>query len=284
MTTITNFLTKLKFRLPACIVWFHYAPSSIIWWFLDNFFLLSVQVALKKKKKKNNELMCITCIKHYVSLRHSTDIAIREQFPLILGWAITVHRVQGMTISSNVFVVLDSTFFASGQAYVALSRVKKLAQLHLLAFDPDNAIIVSNNVRSLYGLQPLVQSNAVRVEPTSSCIHPKTIQPSPCTVTDVDALVRVNLSSTDLLKEVTVNDMGRIECIFRLTMLFATNRAQFQQFFIDNESTIQLLIQTLFPTSSIFQSTLCNRRYIYSFSVTSCYVRSTHSSAYYREW
>ena len=167
--------------------------------------------------------MCITRIKHYVSLRHSTDIAIREQFPLILGWAITVHRVQGMTISSNVFV-LDSTFFASGQAYVALSRVKKSAQLHLLAFDPDNAIIVSN-VRSLYGLQPLMQSNAIRVEPTSSCIHPKTIQPSSCTVTNVDALVRANPSSTDLLKEVTVNDMGRIECIFRLIMLFATNRA-----------------------------------------------------------
>ena len=45
-----------------------------------------------------------------------------------------------MTISSNVFVVLDSTFFASGQAYVALSRVKKSAQLHLLDFDPHNAI------------------------------------------------------------------------------------------------------------------------------------------------
>ena len=100
-----------------------------------------------------------------------------------------------MTISSNVFIVLDSTFFASGQAYVALSRVKKSAQLHLLAFDPDNAIIVSNNVRSLYGLQPIMQSNAVRVEPTSSCIHPKTIQPSPCTVTDVDTLVRANPSS-----------------------------------------------------------------------------------------
>ena len=109
-------------------------------------------------------------------------------------------------------------------AYVALSRVKKSAQLHLLAFDPDNAIIVSNKVRS-YGLQPLMQSNAVHIEPTSSCIHPKTIQCSPCTITDVDALVRVNPSSTDLLKEVTVNDMGRIECIFRLTMLFATKRA-----------------------------------------------------------
>ena len=78
------------------------------------------------RRLKDNELMCITRIKHYVSLRHSTDIAIREQFLLILGWAITVHRVQGMTISSNVFVVLDSTFFALGQAYVALSRVKKI--------------------------------------------------------------------------------------------------------------------------------------------------------------
>ena len=53
-------LTKLKFRLPACIVWFHYASSSIIGWFLDNFFLLSVLVSLKlhtnytlsRKKKK----------------------------------------------------------------------------------------------------------------------------------------------------------------------------------------------------------------------------------------
>ena len=54
-----------------------------------------------------------------------------------------------MTISSNIFIVLDATFFASGQACIALSRVKKSTQLHLLAFDPANAIIVSNSVRSL---------------------------------------------------------------------------------------------------------------------------------------
>ena len=64
----------------------------------------------------------------------------------------------------------------------------------------------------------------MHVEPTSSRIQLKTIQPSPCTVTDGDALVRVNPSSTDSLNEVTVNDMGRIECIFRLTMLFVTNK------------------------------------------------------------
>ena len=74
--------------------------------------------------------LCALPVLNTVSLRHSTDIAIREQFPLILGWVITV---KGMTISSNVFVVLDSTyihtFFASVQAYVALSRVKKFCPI-----------------------------------------------------------------------------------------------------------------------------------------------------------
>jgi hypothetical protein len=36
-----------------------------------------------------------------------------------------------MTISSNVF---DSTFFASGQAYVALSRVKKVYPIAPVSF------------------------------------------------------------------------------------------------------------------------------------------------------
>ena len=77
----------------------------------------------------------------------------REQYPLILAWAVTVHCVQGMTLSTNVFVYLDGTFFANGQAYVALSRVKTFTQLHLLSFDPTKAIKVSQCVRGLYGLE-----------------------------------------------------------------------------------------------------------------------------------
>ena len=38
--------SKLKFRLPACIIWLYYASSSTMWWFLDNFFfLLSVSAS-----------------------------------------------------------------------------------------------------------------------------------------------------------------------------------------------------------------------------------------------
>ena len=44
----------------------------------------------------------------------------RYQIPLKLGWALTVHRAQGMTLS-RVEIHVDGAF-ACGQAYVALSR------------------------------------------------------------------------------------------------------------------------------------------------------------------
>ncbi len=72
---------------------------------------------------------------------------IRVQFPLILGWALTVHKVQGMTLE-RAYIVLNENFFASGQAYVALSRVKSIENLHLLEYDK-NAIILDDYYRDL---------------------------------------------------------------------------------------------------------------------------------------
>lgn len=60
---------------------------------------------------------------------------LRQQFPLQLAYAVTVHRVQGMTVQKSV-VCLNEHFFASGQAYVALSRVRKLDDLVLWDFCP----------------------------------------------------------------------------------------------------------------------------------------------------
>lgn len=53
-----------------------------------------------------------------------------KQFPIKLGWAVTIHKAQGLTLES-CSIDLGAGAFATGQAYVALSRVKTLNTLNL---------------------------------------------------------------------------------------------------------------------------------------------------------
>ncbi len=73
-----------------------------------------------------------------------------RQYPLALGWAITIHRAQGRTLE-KVFVDLSRGAFAAGQAYVAISRVTRLEGLLLRARPRARDFFVHERVTAFLG-------------------------------------------------------------------------------------------------------------------------------------
>ena len=71
-----------------------------------------------------------------------------KQIPLILAWAITIHKAQGVTLDVAQ-IDAGRHIFECGQTYVALSRIKTIEGLYLSAFDPKK-IKVNKKVKSFY--------------------------------------------------------------------------------------------------------------------------------------
>jgi ATP-dependent DNA helicase PIF1 len=71
-----------------------------------------------------------------------------SQIPLILAWALTIHKSQGSTLDIAE-VDAGSQIFECGQTYVALSRVKSLEGLYLQSFDVTK-IRINKKVQEFY--------------------------------------------------------------------------------------------------------------------------------------
>jgi ATP-dependent DNA helicase PIF1 len=60
----------------------------------------------------------------------------RRQVPLMLAWALSIHKSQGQTI--QYIKVNLAKAFEKGQAYVALSRATSMETLQILNFNKDS--------------------------------------------------------------------------------------------------------------------------------------------------
>lgn len=96
-----------------------------------------------------------------VELPNGEVQASRQQIPLILAWALSIHKAQGQTLE-RVRVDLGRVF-EKGQAYVALSRATTMAGLQILRFDP-RKVLAHEKVRLFYSSL----SRAEQVESTTT--------------------------------------------------------------------------------------------------------------------
>ncbi len=71
------------------------------------------------------------------------------QVPLKLAWAVTIHKSQGKTFD-RVVVDFDRGTFASGQAYVALSRCRTLEGLVLRRPINESFVFVDEKIKNFY--------------------------------------------------------------------------------------------------------------------------------------
>ncbi len=72
---------------------------------------------------------------------------------LILAYAITIHKCQGLSLDCAL-VDLSKQVFSPGMACIALSRVRHLSGLHLIAFDSKSVMV---GHKSLFKVNRLLQ-------------------------------------------------------------------------------------------------------------------------------
>jgi ATP-dependent DNA helicase PIF1 len=107
-----------------------------------------------------NDTTCTVGRETWESIRYEFDeeknriisnvIGTYTQYPLILAWAITIHKSQGKTFD-QVRIEINRGAFAEGQLYVALSRCRTLEGISLIRPLRTQDVKVNPVVKEFYG-------------------------------------------------------------------------------------------------------------------------------------
>lgn len=79
----------------------------------------------------------------------SSPVGEYHQFPLMLAWAVTIHKAQGKTLD-RILVDLGHGAFAPGQVYVALSRCRTLDGITLVRPIHESEVKCSETILRFY--------------------------------------------------------------------------------------------------------------------------------------
>jgi ATP-dependent DNA helicase PIF1 len=111
-----------------------------------------------------------------------------SQFPLCLAWALTIHKIQGATMSMAE-MDLGNAIFEYGQTYVALSRIQTIEGLYLTAFHPQR-IKANPSVMEFYkNIDKYVRAGLTGLSPSSLSPGFSQFSYNPSSVDDVQAVV-----------------------------------------------------------------------------------------------
>ncbi len=143
---------------------------------------------------------------------HQITGASFNQIPLMLGWAVTIHKAQGLTLDAVAIDAEDSWDF--GQVYVALSRAKSFNGVFLCKKIPCANVKANGYIQHIY--KKLFNESVID---NSKCDYDelkKTLDNSKFTVSREEVVRSVNISGLEF--ELYPKDGERIQPHVRRTM------------------------------------------------------------------
>ncbi|KAK3102031.1 hypothetical protein FSP39_008246 [Pinctada imbricata] len=153
-------------------------------------------------------------------------LASRTQYPVILAFALTVHRAQGQTLE---YLQIDcKSFFAAGQMGIAVGRATKKAEVQILNFNEEAAFLKHKDC--VYEFYERVSLPALDNKTCCKNEHDQSIEISKETNPVDDEIIEVldnlkqveNEPDLDLTTEYT--ELPTRECPFQLSESIQTNK------------------------------------------------------------